>query len=288
MDGKFNAAEALRNINLNLCGSDLVLYTHWCQYVICTEERKRLLANLKFCCHRKFVLNICIKGSCTIEFPSGSVTLERGEYLLIPPGAFSRITSESDDFEKLVWCFSLNNDSLTRSLDRGSSDICARKCDERVYAAIDIIMESILEKNFLYYDIIKAQLLFIFASVTKDITDVKDSRNYGRVFATEFDEVKAVIRDNIRFRIDADHIAMHLSMTVGNLERLCKKHSGLTVSGLIRMLRFSAIKEMLGETTKSLEQIAVECGFADRYSMSKFFKKFEGIPPAEYRATTRE
>ena len=43
------------------------------------------------------------------------------------------------------------------------------------------------------------------------------------------------------------------------------------------------IRELLEDTELSMDQIAAMTGFADRYSMGKFFKKHEGTPPGNYR-----
>ena len=43
------------------------------------------------------------------------------------------------------------------------------------------------------------------------------------------------------------------------------------------------IKLLLSETDMTLDDISDECGVADRFTMGKFFKKLEGMPPGEFR-----
>ena len=48
------------------------------------------------------------------------------------------------------------------------------------------------------------------------------------------------------------------------------------------------VKRLLSEDENSLDEIAQRCGFSDGYSMSKFFKKHEGLPPGKYRKSLYE
>jgi AraC-like DNA-binding protein len=62
----------------------------------------------------------------------------------------------------------------------------------------------------------------------------------------------------------------------------------MTVSALRRSLQFEEIKRLLHDTDLTFDEIAELCGFADRYTMGKFFRKYEGVPPGEFRRWSRE
>ena len=57
----------------------------------------------------------------------------------------------------------------------------------------------------------------------------------------------------------------------------------MTVNQLKHNLQLEQIRQLLAETDSSLEEIAQASGFSDKYSMSKFFHKHEGMPPGKYR-----
>lgn len=48
-------------------------------------------------------------------------------------------------------------------------------------------------------------------------------------------------------------------------------------------LQMEKIRALLSETDMSLAAIAAEVGFADAFSLGRFFKRHEGLPPAAYR-----
>ena len=56
-----------------------------------------------------------------------------------------------------------------------------------------------------------------------------------------------------------------------------------TFGEIKRRVKVEAITSLLGETELTMEEIAEATGFADRYSMGKFFKKNAGATPGAYR-----
>lgn len=63
--------------------------------------------------------------------------------------------------------------------------------------------------------------------------------------------------------------------------RILKKHIGFSIIKYRNKLRINTAKTLIA--SKSMEQIAVEVGFSDRYYFSRCFKKFEGISPEQYK-----
>ena len=57
----------------------------------------------------------------------------------------------------------------------------------------------------------------------------------------------------------------------------------MTIGDLKRTIQVETICEYLKNTNYSLKEIAILTGFYDEFSMSKVFKRIEGMPPGEYR-----
>ena len=67
------------------------------------------------------------------------------------------------------------------------------------------------------------------------------------------------------------------------LNRLFKEHTGTTLHQAVILERIRIAKRLLRRTTLSIDDIADECGFADRAQFCTTFRKTEGITPTEYR-----
>ena len=84
----------------------------------------------------------------------------------------------------------------------------------------------------------------------------------------------------------ADNIEFSSIAGMGKNEfyKLFKEEMHMTPRQYFLMLRISHAARLLRHSAFSIEEIAEQCGFADRYHFSKAFRKNFQIPPAEYRS----
>lgn len=72
------------------------------------------------------------------------------------------------------------------------------------------------------------------------------------------------------------------SISTGFLNKICRQFSGLSAQQMIHYKLISEIKKQLYQN-KSAKEIAYEFGFSDPSNFNRFFKKFTGITPQQYR-----
>jgi len=94
--------------------------------------------------------------------------------------------------------------------------------------------------------------------------------------------MEVLLLDQLR-QVDLDTLAKAAGMSRRNFERLFKLETGMTAGCAIREARVSLAKRLLVNTRISIETVAEECGYADRYHFSVRFKKDTGQTPAAYR-----
>ncbi|NER10000.1 TolB amino-terminal domain-containing protein [Muriicola jejuensis] len=76
-------------------------------------------------------------------------------------------------------------------------------------------------------------------------------------------------------------LAEALHMSRSNLLRKVKKETGLSASRFIRQIRLEEAKELLGDTSKTVSEIAFEVGFGSSSYFIKCFREEYGYPPGE-------
>jgi transcriptional regulator GlxA family with amidase domain len=84
-------------------------------------------------------------------------------------------------------------------------------------------------------------------------------------------------------------IAAHAGVSHSRLQRAFRREIGLTPMRALRIIRFQKAAALMGATQKSLKEIALESGLADR-DLSHFRRDFAllvGSPPARYRKLAR-
>ncbi len=91
------------------------------------------------------------------------------------------------------------------------------------------------------------------------------------------------IESRFRERLSVPALAAKCNMTTITFMRTFKKENGSTVLAYLNHYRIATAKKRLGESTTSIKEIALSCGFDDISYFSRVFRKIEGVPPTVYR-----
>lgn len=83
------------------------------------------------------------------------------------------------------------------------------------------------------------------------------------------------------FSLNAVAEALHVSSA--HLSRMFKEQKGITMSEYLKLYRVGLAKQLLTETSDSVEKIISLLGYYDASSFIKMFKATEGVTPGEYR-----
>jgi len=107
------------------------------------------------------------------------------------------------------------------------------------------------------------------------INDTNGNDHSNKVF--EF------IQANLKNNIDVTAIADYSGISYSYVRKIVKDKSGKSVVDYINNLRIEQSKKLLKETNMSMAKIALEIGYNNYQSFNRFFQKYEGITPGEYR-----
>ncbi|MCQ2414388.1 MAG: AraC family transcriptional regulator [Clostridia bacterium] len=96
------------------------------------------------------------------------------------------------------------------------------------------------------------------------------------------------LRENFARDITNEEIGAKFRLHPNYISDAVKKYTGIPVHRYLLFIRLSAAMEMLdaGEED-SISRIAMLCGFRDLYYFSRYFKKFTGFSPSDYRKERR-
>lgn len=282
---RLTASKKISKVNWNEEINDIKLNTYWCRVVINRWENW----NYKEHSHSFFELHLALDGECVFEIDEKKITVGRGEFILIPIGKSHRIAHVSEDFEKFVWGFSVCDKETSKALARNCENVLLHFADKNMLSSVDIILDNAGDGIFENYNVIKGQMYFIFVSVLRKLNFISDAGNLPQMKSGVLTEsVKKFISDNIALDFSLKDIADNFFISERQLCRICKAESGRTVREIKAEIQLEHIRRLLGETELSIEEIAIKSGFSDRYSLSKFFKKHEGLSPAVYRASLKK
>ena len=92
-----------------------------------------------------------------------------------------------------------------------------------------------------------------------------------------------LMRHNLGRPMKIGELASEIGSTVLQLERAFKRQTKKSPSAVWRNMRLQHSRWRLLNTTRSVAEIAFECGFSDSSHFSRWFKREFGEPPQRYR-----
>lgn len=208
-----------------------------------------------------------------IIFEERKIEITPDEIILIPPNTpfLTRVVAPSQHFylhfvlkppynaiKNKIFTFPADADSLN-TIASCIDLIRANRCD-----SFKII--------FLCHKLICAMLALLPEKELKNpYTDVRVRK------------VAQYIDNNISRKLKNKDFTKLASMHSGAINRLFKSQTGQTPLEYQKSQRIEKACELLHFSDKSIEQIADELGFYDRFHLSRVFKELRDINPAEYR-----
>lgn len=107
----------------------------------------------------------------------------------------------------------------------------------------------------------------------------------NRVGATQPKLVQAVLlmEANLEEPLTTDEIAQHVCVSRRQLERLFKQHLDSVPSQYYLELRLNRARQMLRQTSKSIIQIGLSCGFSSGPHFSSAYRNHFGLTPRDDR-----
>lgn len=88
-------------------------------------------------------------------------------------------------------------------------------------------------------------------------------------------------------KVSREELAAHVCLNSNYMDRAFQRQYGLTPMQMLREMRLKRSKQLLEQTTDTLESIAAQCGLTDASYLCKQFKKQFGKLPTEYRESVK-
>ncbi|QGQ97291.1 AraC family transcriptional regulator [Paenibacillus psychroresistens] len=88
-------------------------------------------------------------------------------------------------------------------------------------------------------------------------------------------------------KVSREDLAAQVCLSSNYMDRVFQQQYGLTPMQMLREMRLNRAKQLLEQTTDTLESIASQCGLTDASYLCKQFKKQFSKLPTEYRESVR-
>jgi AraC family transcriptional regulator len=99
--------------------------------------------------------------------------------------------------------------------------------------------------------------------------------------------VEEFIRENAKRRISLAELAALVGIHPAHLNKVFKRHLGVSVGVYLRQFQIERARRLLAETRISLAHLAIDTGFCDQSHFARVFKSVTGTTPSDYRREAR-
>jgi transcriptional regulator GlxA family with amidase domain len=99
-----------------------------------------------------------------------------------------------------------------------------------------------------------------------------------------FDELHLWLSDNLNAEgLGVNSLAKRANMSPRNFARVYKQKTGRAPGKAVELFRLEAARRLLENSSRNLQQIAMQCGFGDEERMRVTFHRNLGVSPSDYR-----
>ena len=241
--------------------------------------------------HDFFELHYVIEGQLDVEFENiGVISVKRGNLIVCKPNLVHRTVYASPNTQKFVFGFycDTKKDLLTKAREAIlRSPIKVIEDTDRMQMFLVTMLSCVRYFNSVTNEILKNQLESFVLEVLNIYINDGNYRESSVVVKEEHivEAAKEFIVLNANRSISVEDVAKELGFSVRHLNRIAKLSVGCTLSEMIISARISYAKELLKNTTLTVSEIAERGNFVDISTFTKFFKRYAGVPPTEYRKT---
>ncbi len=225
----------------------------------------------------------CIQGKGTVSCDTSDIQMEKGDTIIINARQLHTVSSEA---EVKYRCLIIDNSFFKdNGIDIETLSFTQRICDEKAGMLIErIALLFSGEKNsFSVAETRLAVLDFIvymcknYSLKSKAETN-KKSKSYNAVLKTV-----EYINENYSQKLTLEFLSAMAGFSRYHFARIFKENTGFTVIEHINAIRCENAGFLLRDTTKTISEIAFECGFDSPSYFAKAFSKIYGMLPSEYR-----
>lgn len=217
------------------------------------------------------------QGKGDILTAHGYVTLEAGEWILLPPHQKHGYRIYRKNHAVYYWIHfeGTNTEELLKQLRLpDNTPLKVGVSAELIQLFQDIIRELQTQSNA-YLELCSAYLLQMMGLFSRKYYTTHTDRTV--------ETAVRLIHDSLRTNISNEKLAEACGYSKYHFIRLFKKATGVTPAEYRNRLRIENACRLMENTSDSFTEIAEALGFSDSSYFTKIFKKYKGCSPQSYR-----
>lgn len=115
-------------------------------------------------------------------------------------------------------------------------------------------------------------------------TIIEHSMQSDEISETRYwEQIMKYVNEHYKEDIVFEDLAEKIGISYSYLRKLVKEETGKSLMDNVNILRIEEVKRLLLHSDMNICQIASEVGYRNVQSVNRFFKKYEGVSPSDYK-----
>lgn len=239
--------------------------------------------------HARMDIIYMLAGSADIETACHTYKLEAADFCVLNVMELYHITySESAQ----ALCMSISANMLGK--DESRVDFCSN--NPSVSPEDNASMRASIARAFqLYYRDAERNrygIVSCILSILDTLHKYYSVSDYTAVSGREkfemLEQMLHYIQENSGQNLQLSDLAGKFYLSVGHVSRMFQRHLHTTFSNYLREVRLNNAYDLLLNTSQSVTEIAIQCGFGSTNRLIEVFSKKYGVTPGKFRKRNRE
>ncbi len=228
----------------------------------------------------KTALELVIRGSMHYRFDKRETILHSRDVAIFRHGSNCGFYNfDSDWVERYVLIIEGEmRDTLLHQLALDKCDVIKVDDAERVRKLFAAIHQELAEKAEGGEERISSMIYSLLLDLSHFVP-----ANSSTALPPDLQEVLRYLELNLHLQLSVSQIAFGHGMSVPSLQRLFKKHLGISPAAYLLNLRLERAADLLLAENVSVKEIAWRCGFENPLYFSTAFRRYKGVSPRKYR-----
>lgn len=226
--------------------------------------------------HTDFEIHVVFDGYQIYECDEKAIRLDKGCFIIFPPGVRHKSLENSEDLHKYSFTFKSDYFASSRMLHGKTTQYIDNSLE---FVAKESLYPTVFSESLCINRIFETTLLLFRICGFKEQSREKTVQSYDERLVL----AKKYISDNLEQALSVSDISGYCYISNKQLTRLFVSNEGISPAKYITRERMKKICELIVDGNLTFREISDRFGYANESYFSTAFKKHSGVSPGLYK-----
>ncbi len=234
------------------------------------------IINIRAHHHTDFEIHVIFDGYQTYECDGKTTRLDKGDFIIFPPGVRHKSVENSENLHK--YSFTFKSDYFE------GSHMFHGKTTEYINQSLEFVAKESLCPTF-FSSALCINRIFETTLLLFRLCGFKEQpqERVEEAFDERLTLAKKYISDNLEQPLSVGDVSNYCYLSSKHLTRLFLKGEGISPAKYIMRERMKRICELIIDGDLNFKEISARFGYANECYFSTAFKKYSGVSPGLYK-----